>query len=291
MPRQPRLDAPGALHHIMIRGMEGTAIFRQDSDRQTFLDRLGKLAEATGTGILAWALMDNHVHILVLSGPKGLAQFMRRLLTGYAIYFNRKHSRRGHLFQDRYKSIVCDRDSYLLELIRYIHLNPLRAGAVRNLQELNKYKWSGHSVLAGKNPVLWQEREYVLRHFGETNPKAVRNYLRYMAEGKILERRPDLVGGGLVRSMGGWSRVLTLRDKGERLDYDSRILGDGDFVTRILADADKELRRQVQVKERKEIISRAVADFVPGKKSKKMRSGKGGRGGRSRRPGRRSLFG
>ena len=77
---------------------------------------------------------------------------MRRLLTGYAIYYNRRYSRKGHLFQDRYKSIVCDKDSYLLELVRYIHLNPLRAGIVKDLEELNKYKWCGHSALVGKNP-------------------------------------------------------------------------------------------------------------------------------------------
>jgi len=135
------LDTPGTLHHIMIRGMEGTPIFRQDSDRQDFLDRLEDLVGATGTRILAWVLMDNHVHLLIFSGPKGISQFMRRLLTGYAIYYNRKYLRKGHLFQDRYKSIVCDTDSYLLELVRYLHLNPLRAGLVKDLAELNKYRW------------------------------------------------------------------------------------------------------------------------------------------------------
>ena len=261
MPRQPRLDTPGTLHHIMIRGMEGIAIFRQDSDRQAFLDRLEKIIGVTGTRILAWVLMDNHVHLLIFSGPQGISQFMRRLLTGYAIYYNRKYSRRGHLFQDRYKSIVCDKDSYLLELVRYLHFNPVRAGVVKNLEGLNNYRWSGHAALIGKNPVAWQEKEYVLRHFGDTSRKAVRNYLRYMAEGKAQERRPELVGGGLVRSLGGWSRVVTLREKDERLDHDSRILGDGDFVKGILAEADKGLRRQINVKEKKEIISQVVRAY------------------------------
>ena len=255
------MDTPGTLHHIMIRGMEGTPIFRQDSDRQDFLDRLEDLVGATGTRILAWVLMDNHVHLLIFSGPKGISQFMRRLLTGYAINYNRKYLRKGHLFQDRYKSIVCDTGSYLLELVRYLHLNPLRAGLVKDLAELNKYRWCGHSVLVGKNPVQWQERDYVLKHFGETPRKAIRNYQRYVAEAKMQERRPDLVGGGLVRSLGGWSRVVTLRDKGEFLEHDSRILGDADFVTRILAESEKGLKRQIYVKEKKEIISRVVANY------------------------------
>ena len=241
--------------------MEGTPIFRQDSDRQTFLDRLGKLTKATGTRVLAWVLMDNHVHLLIFSGPKGISQFMRRLLTGYAIYYNHRYSRKGHLFQDRYKSIVCDQDSYLLELVRYLHLNPLRAGIVTNLEELNRYKWSGHSVLVGKNPNEWQEKDYVLRHFGENSRKAIRNYQRYMGEGKIQEHRPDLVGGGLIRSLGGWSRVVTLRDKDEMVEHDLRILGDGDFVSRILAEAEKGLRRQIHVREKTNIIARVVEDY------------------------------
>jgi putative transposase len=261
MPRLPRLDAPGTLHHIMIRGMEGIPIFRQDSDRQAFLDRLGKLAESTGTKIPAWALMDNHVHLLMFSGPGGLAPFMRRLLTGYAIRYNRRYSRKGHLFQDRYKSIVCDQDDYLLELVRYIHLNPLRAGVVRNLEELNRYKWCGHSALVGKSPVPWQERDYVLKHFGEDLRKGIRNYQRYMREAKIRERRPELVGGGLIRSLGGWSRVVTLRGKGEAPEHDSRILGDPDFVVRILAEAEKKLKRQIRTKENEEVLLKVAEEY------------------------------
>ena len=255
------MDTPGTLHHIMIRGMEGTPIFRQDSDRQDFLDRLETLTGLTGTRILAWALMDNHVHLLIFSGPGGISQFTRRLLTGYAIHYNRRYSRKGHLFQDRYKSIVCDRDSYLLELVRYIHLNPLRAGLVGDLAELGKYKWCGHSALVGKNQVKWQEKDYVLKYFGENTRKAARNYQRYIAEAKIQERRPDLVGGGLIRSLGGWSRVVTLRDKGEAPEYDSRILGNTDFVARILAESEKGLKRQIYVKEKKEVIGRVIGDF------------------------------
>jgi putative transposase len=165
MPRQARLDAPGTLHHVMIRGIEGKAIFRDNRDRKEFVSRLGNLSKETTTRVLAWSLLRNHCHLLLFSGASGLALFMRRLLTGYAQGFNRRHRRRGHLFQNRYKSIVCEEDPYLLELVRYMHLNPLRASLVKNLGELDRYPWSGHRVLVGREKSGWQEREYVLRQF------------------------------------------------------------------------------------------------------------------------------
>ena len=143
MLRQPRLDAPGTLHHLMIRGIEGRKIFENDQDKSDFISRLSQLVEPTGIRILTWVLMSNHAHLLVFSGTKGISLFMRRLLTGYAIHYNRRHGRSGHLFQNRYKSIVCDEERYLLELVRYIHLNPLRAREVKNLAQLEQYPWSG----------------------------------------------------------------------------------------------------------------------------------------------------
>ncbi len=128
MPRQARLDAPGTLHHVRIRGIGRSSIFEDDQDRHDFVSRLGILVRETGTRIVAWALMRNHVHLLVFSGPPGISKFMRRLLTGYALRYNRRHRRNGHLFQNRYKSVVCEEWAYLLEGVRYIHLNPLRAG-------------------------------------------------------------------------------------------------------------------------------------------------------------------
>ena len=120
-------------------------IVDDDEDRRDFVLRLGKLAIETRTRIYAWALMTNHAHVLLRSGPKGLPGFMRRFLTGYVGSFNRRHKRYGHLFQNRYKSIVCDEDNYFIELVRYIHLNPLRAGLVKDMAELDKYRWCGHS--------------------------------------------------------------------------------------------------------------------------------------------------
>ena len=156
MPRQPRLDAPGVLQHVMARGIERRKIFWDDKDCNSFLDRLADILEETQTQCYAWALIPNHFHILLRTGPTPLSKVMRRFMTGYAVTFNKRHKRAGHLFQNRYKSVICEEDPYLLELIRYIHLNPLRARLVEDLKELDKYPWTGHSAILGhrQNPLL-----------------------------------------------------------------------------------------------------------------------------------------
>ena len=150
MPRQARLDSPGTLHHVIIRGIERNKIVDDDKDRENFIDRLEGLSVDLMTSVYAWALMTNHAHILLRSGQPGLPAFMRKLLTGYAISYNKRHKRHGHLFQNRYKSIVCDEDTYFIELVRYIHLNPLRAGLVDTLAKLDWYRWCGHSAVVGR---------------------------------------------------------------------------------------------------------------------------------------------
>jgi len=156
MPRQARLDAPGVLQHVMARGIERRKIFWDDKDRASFLERLALILEETQTQCYAWALIPNHFHILLRTGTTPLSTVMRRLMTGYAVTFNIRHRRSGHLFQNRYKSVVCEEDTYLLELTRYIHLNPLRAKLVEDLKALDKYSWTGHSAILGKrkNPLI-----------------------------------------------------------------------------------------------------------------------------------------
>lgn len=136
MPRGARLDIAGVLQHVIFRGVERRDIFLDDADRQSFVDRFSNLLIQTGTECLAWSMMTNHVHMLLRPSQSNLGYFMRRLLTGHAVSFNLRHHRSGHLFQNRYKSIICEQDTYLLELIRYIHLNPLRAGLVNDIAEL-----------------------------------------------------------------------------------------------------------------------------------------------------------
>ncbi len=248
MPRGARLDAPGTLHHVMIRGIERRNIVDDETDREDFVSRLGKLSVETGTAIYAWALMTNHAHILLRSGPAGLPIFMRRLLAGYAAAYNRRHKRFGHLFQNRYKSIVCEEDPYFKELVRYIHLNPLRADMVDTMSRLNRYQWCGHSVLMGTRKNDWQDMEYVLKWYGSTQDSARRAYLEFVKQGVNQGRRPELVGGGLIRSMGGWSAVKSSRKSGLVEKGDERILGSGDFVESMIQQADEKLKHQLPAK-------------------------------------------
>ena len=201
MPRSARLDAPGVLHHVMGRGIEKRPIFLTDEDRNDFLARLGHLAKEGWFSVYAWVLLQNHFHLLCKTRKQPLARSMRCLLTGYVVKFNKRHSRNGHLFQNRYKSIVCQEDAYLLELVRYIHLNLLRAGIAKSFEELNRSPWSGHSALMGHQKRKWQDTEYVLSYFGKGAGRR-RQYLKFVREGITLGRRPELVGGGLIRSMG-----------------------------------------------------------------------------------------
>jgi len=136
------LDAPNTLHHVMVRGIERTQVFRDDVDRADFVARLATLAEAGAWTVAAWALLPNHAHLLVRTGTRPLPRSMRSLLTGYAGAFNRRHRRVGRLFQSRYKSIVVEEEPYLLELVRYHHLNPLRAKIVPDLRRLDHYPWT-----------------------------------------------------------------------------------------------------------------------------------------------------
>lgn len=240
MPRRARIDAPVALQHIIIRGIERKAIFRGDQDRQGFVDRLGHVLFDTSTPCFAWVLLSNHAHFLLRTGVVPIATGMRRLLTGYAQEFNRRYKRHGQLFQNRYKSVLCEEDPYLLELVRYIHLNPIRAGIVENLKELRGYRWSGHGALVGRVDQEWQDTDYVLGHFGKGEKEARRAYASFVSKGVKQGRRPDLTGGGLLRSVGGWKALKKLRKEGLRVKGDERMLGGGSFVENVLKQADEQ---------------------------------------------------
>lgn len=234
MPRQSRIDASGALHHIIARGIERRKIFLDDQDRNSFIERLGRIVEHTGTVCYAWVLIPNHIHLLMRTGHAPIATVMRRLLTGHAVSYNRRHRRHGHLFQNRYKSILCQEDPYLLELVRYIHLNPLRAKLVADMDELGKYPFCGHGVIMGKCDQPWQDIQTVLSYFDKTMGSARRSYRAFVSRGIEEGRRWDLTGGGLIRSTGGWAAVKALKKEKVHVKSDERILGDGDFVAEIL---------------------------------------------------------
>lgn len=250
MPRQARLDTPGTLHHVIVRGIEQRKIISDDSDRLDFVTRMGTIAKETETVVYAWALMTNHAHILVRSGSPGLSKFMRRFLSGYASSYNQRHKRHGHLFQNRYKSIVCEEDPYFMELVRYVHLNPLRANLVESLARLDRYPWCGHSTLMGRTKSEWQDTDYVLNWFGATEGEARRAYREFVKTGIDQGRRPDLTGGGLIRSHGGWSSVRAMRRLGVREKSDERILGSGAFVEKLIEQADDTRREQFSAQRR-----------------------------------------
>lgn len=250
MPRQARIDTPGALHHIIVRGIERRIIFKDDQDRYAFLERLGRILEQTQTACYAWALIPNHFHLLLRTGIEPVSTVMRRLLTGHAIYYNHRYKRHGHLFQNRYKSILCQEDAYFFELVRYIHLNPLRAGLVKDLDYLGKHPFAGHAVIMGKSEQSWQDTKEVLAYFGKQIGSARRKYRNFVSKGVDQGNRPDLIGGGLIRSSGGWAAVRVMRKANIHIKSDERILGDGDFVNAILSQANEAFERRYELKVR-----------------------------------------
>jgi putative transposase len=247
MPRKARIDAPGALHHIIARGIARKKVFNDDVDRDFFLERLGTIVQESQTQCYAWALIPNHFHLLFKTGATPIATVMKRLLTGYAMHYNRRHNRFGHLFQNRYKSILCQEENYLLELVRYIHLNPLRAGLAADMKALDQYAYSGHSVLMGRIKAEWQNTVYIAGMFDVQLSTARRRYRAFVQKGIADGKRDDLVGGGLIRSAGGWAAVKVLRRADDFKKGDERILGDGDFVQSVLSEAKETYERKYRL--------------------------------------------
>jgi putative transposase len=252
MPRLARLDIAGLLQHVIVRGIERRDIFADDHDRQRFVDRFTTLLFETDVRCYAWALLSNHFHALLMPTALPLSSFMRRLLTGYAVSFNRRHQRSGHLFQNRYKSIVCEEEPYLLELVRYIHLNPLRAGLVKTLDELDHYLWAGHAVLLENRSFSGQETVSVLERFGDEPAAARRNYRQFISDGIKDGHRSELVGGGLKRSQGE-------RPEDEFESFDQRVLGSGEFVDSLRRDVRlQEKMRRITLPQLLAVVSAAV---------------------------------
>ena len=190
MPRMPRRDAPGVVHHVMLRGAAQSDIFRDDVDRASFLERLALVPQECSLALLAFALMSNHVHLVTRTGPTPLARAMARINTGHALYFNRRHGRVGHLFQNRYKAVPIEDDAQLRAVIRYVHANPLAAGIVRDLAELEAYPWTGHALLVGARSSDLLDVHAALAAFGES-ADAARAVLRdFMCDWNVVKRYP-----------------------------------------------------------------------------------------------------
>jgi len=248
MPRTARIDTPGALHHITCRGFERRPIFRSDEDRKDFIDRLSRVLTETKTPCYAWALLPNHFHLLIRNEGTPIALIMRRLLTGYAVGFNRRHNRKGRLFRNRYKSILCQEERYLLELVRYIHLNPLRSGQVTDLDMLDNYPYCGHSTVMGILQAPWQETGALLALFSENPSEAVGRYRQFIRKGMNQGRRAELTGGGLYRSPDRLGDLKSARRLKTHRKGDERILGDSTFVQSVLKQSEENFERSYQLK-------------------------------------------
>jgi len=244
MPRGPRLDYPGALHHVVARGIERREIFRSDHDRSRFIERLAELVTSTGASLYAWALMTNHAHVLVRTGELPLSQLVHRWLSQYVTTFNLIYDRAGHLFQNRFKNTLVDEEEYLLELVRYIHLNPVRSSLPVTIDSLDTFPWTGHSVLLGNAELPAQDVDFVLAHFAGKVGSARRAYRQFVREGAADPNPRDLEGGGLRRSAGGGWEVVTRLGRGrEKWSFDERVLGGPAFVAAALRRCEEESNR------------------------------------------------
>jgi len=259
MPRKARIDAPGALHHIICRGIEQRRIFGNDADRENLLERLGNILEETATPCYAWTLIPNHFHLLLRTGKVPISTIMRRLLTGYAVSYNHRHRRCGHLFQNRFKSILCQEDLYLKELVGYIHLNPLRAEIVDRFEELANHPYCGHGALLGNLEKNFLDVEFVLKQLGDSVSAARKNYEEFIRKRIALGSRPELVGGGLLRSSGGWAAIKALSKARAHLKGDERILGESDFVEEVLAEQKEQFEQRYWLEAEGYDIERVVA--------------------------------
>ncbi len=180
MARKPRIHFPGALYHVIARGNQKQTIFRDKADSQTYLSYLAEYKSRYSFRLYAYALMPNHIHLLWEAEAAPLSKVMQILQFRYTRYFNRKYGKVGHLFQGRYKAILCDKEGYLLELVRYIHLNPVRAGVVK---DPGRYPWTGHLSYLGKDKGKLVNFDMVLGQFGRGKALARRRYRHFVLEG------------------------------------------------------------------------------------------------------------
>jgi putative transposase len=232
MPRKPRIEYTGAFYHVITRGNQKQRIFKDPADFQKYLLTLTIYKNRTGSHIYAYVLMNNHVHLLIETGEIPLSKIMQGVNQTYTMYFNRRYRTVGHLFQGRYKAILCDKDAYLLGLLKYIHQNPLRA---RITERVDAYPWSSHHAYRGKdNPLDLVDTEQVLRLFSESRSRARAKYREFMAGQDTLDKA---------------SVYATI---------DQRLKGDDEFVERVMEQHDQEEAQARQKKRGLDEIAQAI---------------------------------
>ena len=229
MPRKARLIVPGAIYHVMARCLDQYQLFGDDADREHFLMLLDTCITRTQTRCYAWVLMDTHYHLVVRIADIELWELLKPLNMRYAYYHKEKTGRRGPLLMDRYKSIATQDQCYAEELVRYVHLNPVRAGICKNLKQLEKHHWCGHAALMGKMERRFQDTRTVLRRFGRNDTDARAGYCRFLEEGMRCNSEND--------------RLLELMRKSNRGTESGRtsgcwVIGDPQFVSQALSSSE-----------------------------------------------------
>jgi REP element-mobilizing transposase RayT len=221
MGRKPRLHYPGALYHVILRGNAREKVFFANADRYRFYLFLQQGAERYGFRVHAFCLMSNHIHLALQVGEIPLSRIMQGLVGRYTRWINWRKSRIGHLFQGRYKAVLVDADAYLSELVRYIHLNPVRAVMVSDPGE---YPWSSHRAYCGNESIPWLTTEFTLGCMSENIAKAQRKFCEFVTAGIAEGHRDEFHGGS---------------------ETDSRLLGDDAFAEKVLDEAEKKPVRTV----------------------------------------------
>ena len=213
MARRPRIHYPGALYHVILRGNAQQEVFFEDKDRHRFCLLLQEGLDRYEHRIHAFCLMINHIHLALQSGEVPLSRFMQNLGFRYTRWINWRLKRSGHLFQGRFKAVLVDADSYLLQLVRYIHLNPVRAGLVNNPDE---HCWSSHMAYCGQEIIPWLTTETVWSRFSATRHQAIGAYRHFVLAGMEEGHRAEFHKG---------------------MGEDCRLLGDDEFVEKALTQA------------------------------------------------------
>lgn len=208
MARPRRLEAPGVVYHVIARGNERKAVFRDDVDRERYLSRLAHYREKFHFKLLAFCLMNNHVHLALETGQQPLSRIMAGLQSSYTQSFNRRHRRAGHLFQGRYKAFVVEKDRYLLALVRYVHDNPVRA---RVVERSWRYPWSSDRFYQKGSGPPWLDLDIVLAMLGRGKREATRRYRSFMAHAPEQTYEKLETMGQIVKGDEGFARSLFRR--------------------------------------------------------------------------------
>ncbi|MCD4775688.1 MAG: transposase [Candidatus Aegiribacteria sp.] len=233
MGRKVRPDWEGALHHVMARGIDGRAVFNSEKDRSDLYQRLSQLVTDTETKVYAWVIMPNHFHLLIRTGCIPISTFMQRLLTGYAICYNLREDRKGYVFQGRFKSILVQEENYFLQLVKYIHINPLKAGIIDDYASLLYYRWSGHGNMMGIRLTPWQDVEFVLSKFTKLSSEPRKEYLKYIKEEMSDKETLKLIWGNYSVGRAGITDV-SYNDAADEWNRCCKILGSRKFALDVM---------------------------------------------------------